>query len=86
MSSKPRGALRLVTSYNFVDKQEIIDEVRTIVQDEGMSLRQIELHSGVCSQTMAKWFNGKTRRPQAPTINAVLKVFGKRLGVVDAKK
>jgi hypothetical protein len=33
-------------SYSFVDKDPIIDEVRTIVQASGVSYRQIEEESG----------------------------------------
>jgi hypothetical protein len=70
-------------SYSFVDKDPIIDEVRSVFQAAGVSKQWIEDESGVTSSTLHSWFDGKTRRPQAATINAVLRALGKKLGVVD---
>jgi hypothetical protein len=70
-------------SYNFTDKDPIIDEVRTVFQDAGVTKQWVEDHSGVTSTTLHSWFEGKTRKPQAATINAVLRVLGKKLGIVD---
>ena len=70
-------------SYSFVDKDPIIDEVRTVFQDAGVTRQWIENESGVTANTLHAWFEGKTRRPQAASINAVLRALGKKLGVVD---
>ena len=70
-------------SYSFVDKDPIIDEVRTVFQDAGVTKQWVEENSGVTAQTLHHWFDGKTRRPQAATVNAVLRALGKKLGVVD---
>lgn len=70
-------------SYSFVDKDPIIDEVRTVFQASGVTKQWVEDASGVTSNTLHAWFDGKTRRPQAATINAVLRALGKKLGVVD---
>lgn len=70
-------------SYSFVDKDPIIDEVRSVFQAAGVTKQWIEDESGVTSQTLHAWFEGKTRRPQAATVNAVLRAMGKKLGVVD---
>ena len=70
-------------SYSFVDKDPIIDEVRTVFQNAGVTKQWIEEESGVTAQTLHHWFEGKTRRPQAATVNAVLRVLGKKLGIVD---
>ena len=59
-------------SYSFVDKDPIIDEIRTVFQDSGVTKQWIEEQSGVTSATLHAWFEGKTRRPQAATVNAVL--------------
>ena len=69
-------------SYSFVDKDPIIDEVRTVFQDAGVTKQWIEENSGVTAQTLHHWFEGKTRKPQAATINAVLRALGHKLGVV----
>ena len=69
-------------SYNFVDKDPIIDEIRTIVQDSGSTYKQIHEDSGVSTATLSAWFAGDTRRPQAASINAVLRALGYKLGIV----
>ena len=69
-------------SYNFVDKDPIIDEIRTIVQDSGSTYKQIHEDSGVSANTLSAWFSGDTRKPQAATINAVLRALGYKLGIV----
>jgi hypothetical protein len=80
---KEGGMLKLNRSYNFVDKYTVIDELRTLVEDDGRSYTAICNRAGIVPGTMKKWFSGKTRRPQMPTINAVARVFGKRVGLVD---
>lgn len=69
-------------SYNFIDKDPIIDEIRTVYQDSGANYRWISEHSGVATGTLNNWFSGETKRPQAATINAVLRSLGYKLGVV----
>jgi len=81
MAHDPKGFT--YKSYNFVDKDPIIDEIRSVYQDSGVNYRWISEHSGVAPATLHNWFDGKTRRPQAATINAVLRSIGKKLGIVD---
>jgi transcriptional regulator with XRE-family HTH domain len=69
-------------SYNFTEKDPIIDEIRTVVQDSGATYKQIHEDSGVSTATLSNWFAGKTRRPQAATVNAVLRSLGYKLGIV----
>jgi transcriptional regulator with XRE-family HTH domain len=73
-------------SYNFVDKDPIIDEIRTVYQNSGVNYKWIELNSGVTSTTLSAWFSGKTKKPQAATINAVLRALGYKLGIVEFGK
>lgn len=70
-------------SYNFVDKDPIIDEIRTIFQSSGANYAWVHEHSGVATGTITNWFDGSTKRPQAATINAVLRALGYKLGVVQ---
>jgi hypothetical protein len=70
-------------SYNFVTKDPIIDQIRTVIQDSGVTFKWIEDNSGVTSQTLSKWIYGETKKPQAATINAVLRVLGKKLIIAD---
>lgn len=66
-------------SYSFIDKDPIIDQVRTVVQDSGQTYQWIEDKSGVTSQTLRNWFAGRTKRPQFATVNAVLRSLGMKL-------
>ena len=69
-------------SYSFLDKDPIIDEVRGVFQTSGRTYKSIETDSGVTSQTLHNWFDGKTRKPQAASLNAVLRAMGYKLGIV----
>jgi transcriptional regulator with XRE-family HTH domain len=71
-----RGALHLYRSYNFVDKDPVIDRVRTIINREGLKYGEIEKLSSVSSTTLHNWFEGKTRKPQYATIAAVVGAMG----------
>jgi len=73
-----KGALKLYTSYNFTDKDPVIDKVRTLVNREGLSYKEIHEKSGVTISTMYAWFEGKTRRPQYATVMAVVHALGYR--------
>lgn len=71
-------------SYNFIDKDPIIDEVRTIIADEGISFAQVERASGVTSATLRNWFYGQTKRPCSATVEAVLRGMGYERQIVKA--
>jgi transcriptional regulator with XRE-family HTH domain len=73
-------------SYNFVDKDPIIDEIRTVYEQSGVNYQWIADNSGVTPQTLSAWFSGKTKKPQAATINAVLRAMGYKLGIVEFGK
>lgn len=73
------STLKLYKSYSFKDKDPVIDIVRTMVEDEGKSYREIAMGSGVSHTTLNNWFNGKTKRPQYATIMAVARSMGYKL-------
>jgi DNA-binding phage protein len=77
--AKKNGALKLYTSYNFVDKDPIIDKMRSMVKREGLKYGKISELSGVSATTMHNWFEGKTRRPQYATVMAVVHALGYRV-------
>jgi predicted transcriptional regulator len=66
-------------SYNFIDKDPIIDQVRTVTT--GMKYAMIAEASGVTKQTIRNMLDGKTRRPQAATVNAILRACGHKLSI-----
>lgn len=84
MAHQPTKVAKTFTykSYNFIDKDPIIDEIRTVYQDSGVNYRWVNEHSGVSQGTLNNWFSGVTRRPQAATINAVLRSLGYKLGIM----
>ena len=68
-------------SYNFIDKDPMIDQVRTVVGDSHMTYKTISEESGVSKQTIRNMLDGQTRRPQAATVNAILRTCGMKLAV-----
>lgn len=76
--STKRGVLTTYKSYNFVDKDPIIDAVRTAVSDSGLKYQQIKEKSGVSTATLSGWLKGKTKRPQFCTVAAVARACGKK--------
>ncbi len=74
--AKGNGTLRLYKSYNFVDKDPVIDKMRTIIKKEGLTNAEIHSKSGVSENTLYNWFDGKTRRPQYATVMAVVRSMG----------
>ncbi len=70
--------VRLYRTYRFIDKDPIIDEVRTLIQDEGLMKKLDIVHqlSGVATTTLDNWFNGETVSPQNRTISAVVTSLG----------
>jgi hypothetical protein len=77
----PRGPLRLYKSYMFKNKDPVIDEMRTIIQDNFGSithkaLKQIEADGGPTITCMDNWFKGDTKRPQSASIEAAGRAMG----------
>jgi hypothetical protein len=68
-------------SYSFVDKDPIIDRVRTVIGDSQMQYKAISEGSGVSLATIRNMLDGKTKRPQAATVNAILRTCGMKLAV-----
>ena len=67
-------------TYNWKNKNPVIDKVRTILQDEGLfakkSRKMLENLSGVKVQTFDGWFEGETRDPRHTTVMACLTALG----------
>jgi len=72
--------LRLYRTYRFRDKDPVIDELRTLVRDEGLMKKLDVVHqlSGVATSTLDNWFFGDTVSPQNRTIMAVTTSLGYR--------
>jgi transcriptional regulator with XRE-family HTH domain len=85
-NGKKSGALHLYRSYVFRDKDPVIDRIRTIVADEGLSNAEVHIISGVSASTLSNWFEGETKKPQFATIAAVTYSLGYKAEFVKAKK
>jgi uncharacterized membrane protein len=69
--------VHIYRTYRWIDKDPIIDAVRTVVKtDEKMNNNMVHEISGVASATLDNWFNGSTRRPQNSTVTAVTSALG----------
>lgn len=80
--------VRIYRTYRFIDKDPVIDEVRTIVQDEGLmkSLKIVSQLSGLTITTLTNWFSGGVRRPQNASVMAVITALGYERKFVKARK
>lgn len=67
-------------TYAFVEKDLIIEELRTLIGDE--DLQVIHERSGVTVSALRGWFRGETRRPQHATARAVARALGHDLKLV----
>jgi len=63
-------------TYNFVDKDPVIDILRTAWEDSGLTLDDVAKLSGVSASTLYNWFHGNTKRPQYATVMAVGRALG----------
>lgn len=63
-------------TYRWLDKDPIIDAVRTTVKDEKLSNYEVHQISGVATATLDNWFAGNTRKPQNATVTAVTSALG----------
>ncbi|WP_225116088.1 hypothetical protein [Bradyrhizobium sp. BRP22] len=77
-------------TYNWKNKNPIIDKVRTILQDEGLYAKNKRklLHelSGVAVATYEGWFEGDTKDPKHTTIMATLTALGYEEKFVKTEK
>lgn len=81
----PSRTIRVYKSYNFRDKDPVIDVVRTVVEDAGKSYAKVERDSGVTTQTLRNWFYGRTKRPQFATVAAVVRACGKQITIGERR-
>jgi hypothetical protein len=68
--------VHLYRTYNWIDKDPIIDAVRTVVQDEKLKSSAVHNISGVSATTLESWFSGHVRKPQNATLTAVTSALG----------
>jgi hypothetical protein len=73
--------MRLYRSYMFRNKDPVIDELRTLVNDAYgrvgyKAYKQIEADGGPSVTCMTNWFEGDTKRPQSASVEAAGRSLG----------
>ena len=80
-------------TYRFRDKDPMIDQLRTILQDHfpghdsrKISYGRVSVESGVSDTCLRGWFEGETRRPQFSTMCAVARAAGYDFKLIEIDK
>jgi len=64
-------------TYRFIDKDPLIDAMRTVVRsEEHLTNGRAAAISGVSATTFHNWFEGATRRPQNACSSAAMAALG----------
>ena len=74
---RKNGRFQTYRSYQFTEKDPIIDALRTVVSETHTKYTALHDDSGVSYTTIRNWFHGSTRRPQFATVSAVARALGK---------
>ena len=75
MVSKKRGILTW-TAYQFVDKDPALYAAKTVIQDSGLSFKEIYEAGGVTPATQKRWFNGNARSCRMDALMATIRAAG----------
>lgn len=76
--------MKAYKAYLFRNKDPVIDELRTLVEDHfgervaNHHLAHMEAGGGPSTACMRGWFFGKTQRPHSPTVEAAGRSIGFR--------
>jgi lambda repressor-like predicted transcriptional regulator len=69
-------------TYSFVDKDPVIDELRTVLTKKHTTIKKLSEDSDVSKSTIRNWFYGETKRPQHAPLVAVARAMGYTLKLV----
>lgn len=75
MASKKRGIITY-KSYNFIDKDPALYAAKTVIQDSGLSFKEIHEAGGATVGTQNRWFNGDGRSCRFETLMATIRAAG----------
>lgn len=70
-------------TYNFIDKDPIIDKLRTMIKQTGMSHQEVAIEAGLSHVTLYNWFYGDTKKPQFATVMCVVRACGNDIRFVS---
>lgn len=62
--------------YKFMEKDPVLDQLITLVEESPKSLAKISDESGVSKSCLRNWMYGRTRRPQNITMDFVARAVG----------
>jgi transcriptional regulator with XRE-family HTH domain len=68
------------------EQDPIIDELRTLMKDTGLTVKEISEKSGLNHNTISRWINGDTRRPQYASVVAAVRAMGFDISIVQRDK
>lgn len=68
--------MKKANDYRRIDKDPVIDLIRTGVETSGRRMADITARAGIHYNTLHNWLYGRTRRPQNITIELVLLELG----------
>lgn len=66
----------LYRTYLFLDKDPVIDQMKTALDTSQMSIPAIAEKSGLAEGTLRNWFYGETLRPQFSSVQAFYRAIG----------
>jgi hypothetical protein len=72
-------------SYNFINKDPIIDRLRGMWQDEHIKESELAVVAGVHPGTVSKLFGGETKKPQFATVAKLTHAMGYEHELVRSK-
>jgi hypothetical protein len=75
--------MKIYNSYMFRDKDPIIDVIRTLMKDEGLTVFELSKMSGLSVKCLHGWFDGKIRFPHHNTAKAAIRAMGYEYEVVS---
>lgn len=77
----------MADDYRFIDKDPIIDVIRTAMQRKGNlnpeQINRVAYEAGIHPGTLHNWLNGDTRRPLSLTTRFVLEALGVSIKYID---
>ncbi len=72
-----------MSDYRFIDKDPVIDLIRTAYHEGSFKIKDVAAKSRVHPNTISRWLYGDVKRPQNYTIMRVMEVMGYRLAYLD---
>lgn len=68
------------------EKDPIIDQVRTMMDDTGTSVRELSEKTHLSESTVRNWIDGDTRKPQFASISAAVIGMGFEFAIIRRRR